>query len=160
MTLTHNNVYGELETAHKITQDTNLLCLGNYIRDELNTRNTIPDTIIVRSVYNYDAYNVPISNLPVLKLSRQSSFYLPNNKRKSDVELQYGLALPEQEVLLPYLNWIDYNINQILSFVPHKLNIFVEQTNKRCQYRTLMSELGIPVYSFLRFNFTITEGSY
>lgn len=156
----HNNTYGALDTAHDILQDTNLLCLGNYIKDELNRRNTIDNTIIVRTVYNYDAYNIPISDLPVLKLSRQSSFYLPNNKRKSSIELQYGLALPEHERLLPYLNWVDYNINQILSVTTQLKNIFVEETSKRCQYRTLMSEMGIPVYSFLRFSFTITEGSY
>ncbi len=138
--------------------DKNLLKIAEYLRDELNRINPIKNTIIVKSIRNYDAFNVPVQDFPLLKVYRQRSSYLPNNKRVSSIQLQYGLVIPDQEMLLPYLNWIDHNINRILSQATYRINIFIQPTSKSCDYRVLLSELGIPVYSFLRFNFTITEG--
>ncbi|GAA6622894.1 hypothetical protein [Scytonema sp. NUACC26] len=133
-------------------------CIVKYLKDELNRRNPIPNTLIVNTTRNFDDYNVPTQDYPVLKVYRVRSQYMPSNKRKSTLQLQYGLALPEQYGLLPYLNWVDININKILSFAIHDINIFIEPMSKACEYRTLTTELGIPVYSFLRFSFNTTEG--
>lgn len=134
--------------------------LANYLRDELNRRGyseglTVP---IINSYRLYDAFNVPVQDYPLIKVFRTSSQYTASNKRISSLQIHYGLVMPNLEELLPYLNWVDYNINEVLSFALHDINVFIEPTSKRCEYRTLMNELGIPIYSFLRFSFNVTEG--
>jgi hypothetical protein len=134
--------------------------IANYLKRELNRRAseeglTVP---IINSYRLYDAFNVPVQDFPLIKVFRTSSQYTVSNKRLSSIQVHYSLVLPNLEVLLPYLNWVDYNINEVLSFALHDITVFIEPTSKRCEYRTLMSELGTPIYSFLRFSFNVTEG--
>lgn len=142
-----------------ILEDKILTELVTYIKDELNRNNPIENTTIVKSTRNYDAFNVPIQDFPLLKIYRQRTQYLNNNKRISNLQLQYGLVIPDQEKLLPYLNWVDNQINKALSQTVWRIDIIIDKNNKNCDYRVLMNELGIPIYSFLRFNFNITEGN-
>jgi hypothetical protein len=138
--------------------DKNLEYIVKFLKEELNRINPIPNTIIVKSTRCYDAFNVPFQDFPLLKIYRQRSSYMPSNKRISSLQIQYGLVLPDQERLLPYLNWVDHNINRILSQSLWRINTFIVNSSKNCDYRVLLNELGIPVYSFLRFNLSITEG--
>lgn len=142
-----------------IIEDKILTKIVEYLKDELNRNNPIENTVIVNSTRNYDAFNVPITDFPLLKIYRQRSQYLNNNKRISNLQLQYGLVLPDQEKLMPYLNWIDNQLNLALSQTTWRIDIIIDRNNKSCDYRTLLNELGIPVYSFLRFNFSIIEGN-
>ena len=142
-----------------ILEDKVLTKIVTFIKEELNRNNPIDNTIVVKSTRNYDAFNVPIQDFPLLKIYRQRTNYLNNNKRISSIQLQYGLVLPDQERLVPYLNWVDNQINKILSQSIWRIDVFIDKNSKNCDYRVLINELGIPVYSFLRFNFNIVEGN-
>lgn len=142
-----------------ILEDKILTKIVTFIKEDLNRNNPIENTIIVKSTRNYDAFNIPVQDFPLLKIYRQRTQYINNNKRLSSLQLQYGLVLPDQEKLVPYLNWVDNQINKILSQSIWRINVFIDKNNKSCDYRVLLNELGIPIYSFLRFNFNITEGN-
>lgn len=144
---------------NEIINDTTLDIIINYLKNYLNSANPIEySQPIVKSTRNYDAFNIPVQDFPLLKIYRLKSNYRASNLRISQIQLQYGLILPDLEFLLPRLNWIDFKISEALTYSRELINIFIQPGSKSCDYRTLINEIGTPVYSFLRFNFVINEG--
>lgn len=142
-----------------ILQDITCNKIAEYLKYKLNAANPLEGLVIVNSTRSYDAFSVPVQDFPLLKVYRNSTQYRPSQVRQSRLTAQYGLILPDQERLLPLLNWVDDQISRALSYIKQDINVFVDQASKSCDYRTLSNELGTPVYSFLRFNFVVTEGN-
>lgn len=132
--------------------------IADFLKEELNRNNPLKEEFtVVKSTRCYDAFNIPLQDFPVLKIFRTSTTYATANKRGvAALSGQYGLVLPDQERLLPVLHWIDEQIADAFRQTHYRINTFlVPGSLVRSNYRTIISELGIPVYSFLRFDFNI-----
>lgn len=141
-----------------ILVDSTCQTVADYLKEELNRLNPLKDNFtIVKSTRCYDAFNIPLQDFPVLKVYRNATTYPTDNQRGIEsLSGQYGLIMPDQERLLPLLAWIDKQIADALRQMHFRINIFnTPDALLRSTYRTVISELGIPVYSFLRFDFSI-----
>jgi hypothetical protein len=132
--------------------------IADYLKEELNRLNPLKDEFtIVKSTRCYDAFNIPLQDFPCLKIYRISTNYGTQSKRGvASLSGQYGLIMPDQERLLPVLHWIDEQLADAFRQMHYRINTFlVPGSLVRSNYRTLVSELGIPAYSFLRFDFSV-----
>lgn len=133
--------------------------LAEYIRDNLNIANPILNTIIVNSIRNYDAFNIPIQDYPLLKVSRLRTNHRISDKVISTIAVDYLLALPDLDKLAGYVKWIDFKTNELLSFVVHELDIHVDKQSRNSDYRITLTELQPVILRVLRITFNITEGN-
>jgi hypothetical protein len=132
--------------------------IADYLKEELNRLNPLKEEFtIVKSTRCYDAFNIPLQDFPCLKIYRVSTNYsTPNKRGVASLSGQYGLIMPDQERLLPVLHWIDENLADAFRQLHYRTNTFlVPGSLVRTSYRTVVSELGIPVYAFLRFDFSV-----
>lgn len=154
---------GFLESDTVFHKDNTIESLGLYLYDTLNQMYrtsakkygySLGDKI-VRTVKFYDAYSVSNSDFPLLKVFRVStSFSNRSLNNTNTINIHYSLVLPEQEKLQPLLHGISKAINNALLSPTCPLMI---QRGLTFQYRTLMSELSQPVYSYLTTNITVLE---
>ena len=136
--------------------------LFEYINKEFTTfieanpglRSSLGD-IAVRSYKTYDAYEPSTTAFPLLKVYRVNDVWKPGKlTRNSNVSISYSLVVPQQDKLMPFLNWVSFQINKLLLTPSCKVKI---EPGVRVQYRTMMNEVGQNIYSFLRADITITD---
>ena len=125
-----------------------------YIEANPAIRQSLGD-VAIRTYRTYDAYQVSTPEFPLLKVYRVSDNW-KNGKllRNSSVSISYSLMLPQQEKLMPLLNWISYEINKHLLSSNCQVKI---DPGVRVQYRTMINEVGQAIYSFLRADINITD---
>lgn len=126
----------------------------SYIEANPSIRQSLGD-IAVRTYRTYDAYGVTNQEFPLLKVYRVSDNWKPGKLlRNSSISISYSLVLPQQDKLMPLLNWISYEINKHLLSSSCQVKI---DPGVRIQYRTMINELGQAIYSFLRADINITD---
>ncbi len=136
--------------------DTTLEKIAKQLMDELNA--AYPKQKVVQSYRTYDAYNVPTSDYPLLKVYRvMDTFGAETTKRTSRAVISYSLVLPDQEHLAPIMSWVSFQINKALLGSTFRFCVFHEKAGNTAEYRIMLNEVGNPVYSFLRFNITIKD---
>lgn len=125
-----------------------------YIESHPGLRQSLGD-IAIRTYKTYDAYGLANQEFPLLKVYRVSDNWKPGKLiRNSSISISYSLVLPQQDKLMPLLNWISYQINKHLMNTSCQVKI---EPGVRVQYRTMMNELGQAIYSFLRADINITD---
>lgn len=154
----------ELNCIHiDAKHDKFLLGLGRYLADGLNASfiKSCPDEIAVRDFVDYDKVNPDLSRFPLLKCYRQTDNYESGGtQRKTKGIIAYCISFPEQDRLPGLLSWVSYAINILLDSysVEHENcpeNVLLE--DRSAEYRIMLNEHSIPVYAFLRFNFSFRE---
>ena len=126
----------------------------SYIEANPSIRQSLGD-IAIRTYRTYDAYGVTNQEFPLLKVYRVSDSWKPGKLlRNSSISISYSLVLPQQDKLMPLLNWISYEINKHLLSSSCQVKI---DPGVRVQYRTMINELGQAIYSFLRADINITD---
>lgn len=115
---------------------------------------------IIQSVRYYDAFNVPYTDYPLLKvyrLAKQGS--LKKAKTVSPLIISYSLVLPDLEPLAAIVDWVGDAIAEALREfqLEHQGCSPQIQDDYRADYRTLLNELTQRIHPFLRFSLTITE---
>lgn len=111
--------------------------------------------VAVRTYRTYDAYDPPNTGFPLLKVYRVNDMWKPGKlTRTSNVSISYSLVVPQQDKLMPFLNWVSYQINKLLLSPTCPVKI---EPGVRVQYRTMINEVGQNIYSFLRADITITD---
>lgn len=126
----------------------------SYIESNPSIRQSLGD-IAIRTYRTYDAYGVTNPEFPLLKVYRVSDSWKPGKLlRNSSISISYSLVLPQQDKLMPLLNWISYEINKHLLSPSCQVKI---DPGVRVQYRTMINELGQAIYSFLRADINITD---
>lgn len=111
--------------------------------------------VAVRNYRTYDAYEPSTTAFPLLKVYRVNDVWKPGKLiRESNVSISYSLVVPQQDKLMPFLNWISFQINQLLLSPSCKVKV---EPGVRVQYRTMMNEVGQNIYSFIRADITITD---
>lgn len=126
----------------------------SYIEANPSIRQSLGD-IAIRTYRTYDAYGVTNQEFPLLKVYRVSDNWKPGKLlRNSSISISYSLVLPQQDKLMPLLNWISYEINKHLLSPSCQVKI---DPGVRVQYRTMINELGQAIYSFLRADINITD---
>lgn len=133
--------------------------LAEHIRDNLNATNPIPNTIIVNGIRNYDAFNIPIQDYPLLKVSRLRTNHRISDKVISTIAVDFLVALPELDILAGYVKWLDFKTNELLAFVVHELDIHIDKSSRNSDYRITLTELQPVILRILRITFNITEGN-
>jgi hypothetical protein len=126
----------------------------SYIESHPGLRQSLGD-IAIRTYKTYDAYGLANQEFPLLKVYRVSDSWKPGKLiRSSSISISYSLVLPQQDKLMPLLNWVSYQINKHLLNTSCQVKI---DPGVRVQYRTMMNEVGQAIYSFLRADINITD---
>lgn len=126
----------------------------SYIEANPTIRQSLGD-IAIRTYRTYDAYGVANQEFPLLKVYRVSDSWKPGKLiRSSSISISYSLVLPQQDKLMPLLNWVSFEINKHLLNTSCQVKI---DPGVRVQYRTMISEVGQAIYSFLRADINITD---
>lgn len=126
----------------------------SYIETNPAIRQSLGD-IAIRTYKTYDAYGIANQEFPLLKVYRVSdNWKMGKLLRNSSVSISYSLVLPQQDKLMPLLNWISYEINKHLLSPNCQVKI---DPGVRVQYRTMINEVGQAIYSFLRADINITD---
>lgn len=111
--------------------------------------------IAVRHYAIYDTYNAPSTAFPLLKVYRTTdSWKKGTTLRNSNITIMYALLVPDQEKLMPLLNWVSYQLQRLLLTSSCKVKI---DSGLNVQYRTGMNEVGQNIHSFIRADLTITD---
>lgn len=147
--------------------------IASYLRDRLNESvirsNTLPalldcastakplpkDFVIVNGIRSYKERNIPTMEYPALKVYRTADMFR-NNKtiRESNAIVTYSLLMPHNQILLPILQWVSWEINYYLLDSYTKIGVFTSEIGRRSEYIT---EAGPPSFEHLNFYFTITN---
>lgn len=126
----------------------------SYIEANPAIRQSLGD-IAIRTYKTYDAYGISNQEFPLLKVYRVSdSWKMGKLIRSSSISISYSLVLPQQDKLMPLLNWMSYQINKHLMNTSCQVKI---DPGVRVQYRTMINEVGQAIYSFLRADINITD---
>jgi hypothetical protein len=126
----------------------------SYIEAHPAIRQSLGD-IAIRTYKTYDAYGITNQEFPLLKVYRVSDSWKPGKLlRNSSISISYSLVLPQQDKLMPLLNWMSYEINKHLLSPNCQVKI---DPGVRVQYRTMINEVGQAIYSFLRADINITD---
>jgi len=149
-----------MDTNNNILDDCITRTIGEYIKDNLNVANPIANTIIINSIRNYDAFNVPVQDYPLLKVSRIRSSHITNDRVTSNIALDFCVLLADLEKIAAYTKWIDFRTNELLAYIVHERNIFVHKGSRNSDYRITMVELQPVILRILRITFNIHEGNY
>lgn len=126
----------------------------SYIETNPAIKHSLGD-IAIRTYRTYDAYGISNQEFPLLKVYRVSdNWKMGKLLRNSSISISYSLVLPQQDKLMPLLNWMSYEINKHLLSPNCQVKI---DPGVRVQYRTMINELGQAIYSFLRADINITD---
>jgi hypothetical protein len=140
--------------------------LANYLKTFLNEQfekeilasgGTIgSDTIIIRSVRNVDAINVPLSEFPLLKVYKNRDIFKKGTLfRTSQGTITYSVSYPQLEVLPNLLDWMSYQINLGLMTYEMAENGLLPPPNNEgyvAEYLLSANEQLNVVFPFIRFN--------
>lgn len=143
-----------------ITDDKVTRVIGEYLRDKLNELNDIPNTILIRSIVNYDKFNVPIIDLPLLKVSRIRSSHLKSDRLISTIAVDYHVIANDLDRVASFTKYLSDNINKYIGYIKEDKNIYVDKSSRNTDYRVTMIELQPVILRLLRITFNITEGEY
>lgn len=114
------------------------------------------DTIIVRSIRNYDAFNVPLSEFPVLKVYKNRDIYRKGTFfRTSQGAITYSVSYPQLEVLPNLLDWVSYQINAGLIHYDKIEEDLLPMPNNEpysAEHLLTLQEQTQTAFPFIRFN--------
>jgi hypothetical protein len=111
---------------------------------------------VVNGIRSYDAFNLPLHEFPYLKVYRSQDIYgVGKVVSQSSLMATYCLSLPNQEELQGSMRWVSWTINKLLLNPQVNLGLKIQEGSIRGEYRTMLNEMVIPVYAFLRMYFTI-----
>jgi hypothetical protein len=131
--------------------------LVTYLRDGLNE--AYPEQIVVNSTRSYDAYNVPYTEYPLLKVYRVSEMgKIDRNESEVQLVISYSLVFPELEQLAPIMIWVRRQIRRLLAGWDVNCPGFPILSNQyRADYRTMFNEQTLKVHKFLQFSLTVSD---
>lgn len=116
---------------------------------------------VVNGIRTYDAYNVPFSEYPLLKVFRMfEDGSLDDEKDTVTGIITFGLVHPELEGLQPLLVWVKKQIAKALRCwrIEHRAcPPVIASPRYRVEYRTMLNELSLKVHSFLRITLTFID---
>ncbi|MFN6560036.1 MAG: hypothetical protein RMY28_009530 [Nostoc sp. ChiSLP01] len=143
------------------TIDPSMEALAYYLKDGLNDRifQLKPGIIAVSHAINYNSLPADLSSFPLLKVYRNTDDFLPG-QNTTQATIAYCLSFPDEAKIPGILRWVAVNIDLLLREwgINHRgcCPSIDPEAKFRAEYR-VMSLNGEPVYTFLLFNFEITE---
>jgi hypothetical protein len=127
---------------------------SSYLDAHPQLRQTM-GSVAIRHYAIYDTYNAPNTTFPLLKVYRTTDSWKQGKcLRNSNISIQYALVVPDQEKLMPLLNWVSFQLQKHLLSPSCKVKI---DSGLSVQYRAGMNENGQNIYSFIRADITITD---
>lgn len=121
-----------------------------------------PQQRIVQAIRDTSAFNAPYDQYPLLKCYRLfEDGTLGGQKDNVTMTITYGLAYPDQQNLSPLLAWVKREIKAALSTWvmenPGCPPVMEPDTRYRAEYRTIVNELTLKVYEFLRITINVVD---
>ena len=140
--------------------------LANYLKTFLNEQfekeilasngSIGADTIIIRTVSNYDQIGCSLADLPLLKVYKNRDIFKKGTLfRTSQGTITYTVSYPQLDVLPNLLDWISYQINLGLMTYEMAENDLLPPPNNEgysSEYLLTLSEQTQQVFPFIRFN--------
>ncbi|MCC5616379.1 hypothetical protein LC605_15130 [Nostoc sp. CHAB 5836] len=143
------------------TIDPSMQRIADYIKDGLNERiaQIKQGVIAVSHAICYNSLPADLSSFPLIKVYRNTDEFTPGQNTTQAV-IAYCLSFPDEERIPGILRWVAVNIDSLLRQYAINHRGCCPEINYedkfRAEYR-VMSLNGEPVYTFLLFNFEITE---
>lgn len=143
--------------------------LAHFLKDELNgayailrgIKPSLPEGLVVRSVRNYDAVNIPLSEFPLLKVYRTSDVFFPGTtKCRTSGAITYSLSYPQLDALPDLLYWVSKILNYSLLKYSRTHKAAVPSNNitpYRTDYLLTVNEQQQVAYPFLRMGFEFLD---
>ena len=147
---------------NNIFSDPVILKILYFLRDRLNDLGQEYHKInLVKGVRDYDSFNVPLTEFPLLKVYRVSDSFVPNcNKVISFVKVDYCLSYPQNENLSSVCNNITKYIHRVINRLDTEINLTVDKgASRQGGYQILSNSNSQSVYAVISYTFTITEGT-
>jgi hypothetical protein len=114
---------------------------------------------IVNGIRDYDTYNVPLTEFPLLKVFRISDTFKPDNAKKvSTIKIEYCLSYPTQENLSSICNNINKYIHHIINSLETHLNLSIMKNDRQSLYKIVSGGNAQTVYCVVEYVFSIIEG--
>jgi len=133
------------------------LSIVNYIGENLNWILEPISKIAVKTAKTYDAIGLPSNSYPLLKCYRvQENYYVNTSLSITNFNLQYVLALPDQDFLVSLSTFMAKSINTILIGMYDAIGIKTyEETAIQVIYNTATDQQSDTFLSLLTFNFSV-----
>lgn len=130
--------------------------IADYVGTKLNA--AYPTATMVRSVEYYDTYNVPISEFPLLKVSRSTDvFSLDTDMRQGQITLSYCLANVAMSQLPGINNFVSTSVVQALrEFQITKQRVIELGSQISVRYRP-MFQIGAGLIYQIDFSLSLKE---
>lgn len=147
---------------NNIFSDPVILKILQYLKKRLNEFGQETHGIdLVKGIRDYDSFNVPLTEFPLLKVYRVSDNFVPNcAKVVSFIKVDYCLSYPQNENLSSVCNSITKYIHRAINRLDVEINLNVDKSyTRQGGYQIVSGANSQSVYAVISYTFTITEGT-
>ena len=114
---------------------------------------------LVNGIRDFDTYNVPLTEFPLLKVFRISDSFKPDTAKKiSTIKIEYCLSYPNQENLSSVCNNINRYIHHIINSLESQINLSIIKNDRQSVYKIVGGANSQSVFGVVEYVFSIIEG--
>lgn len=114
---------------------------------------------LVNGIRDFDTYNVPLTEFPLLKVFRISDSFKPDTAKKiSTIKIEYCLSYPNQENLSSVCNNINKYIHHIINSLESQINLSIIKNDRLSAYKIVGGANSQSVFGVVEYVFSIIEG--
>lgn len=114
---------------------------------------------LVNGIRDFDTYNVPLTEFPLLKVFRTSDIFKPDTAKKiSTIKIEYCLSYPNQENLSSVCNNINRYIHHIINSLESQINLSIIKNDRQSAYKIVGGANSQSVFGVVEYVFSIIEG--
>ena len=114
---------------------------------------------LVNGIRDFDTYNVPLTEFPLLKVYRTSDIFKPDTAKKiSTIKIEYCLSYPNQENLSSVCNNINKYIHHVINSLESQINLSIIKNDRQSVYKIVGGANSQSVFGVVEYVFSIIEG--
>lgn len=152
-----SNVLTKKNTPQKIAEFLFDFLTEEFKKEITASNGSIPNNVIVvKGIRNYDAFDVSLADMPILKVYKTRDNFIKGNAfRISEGAITYALSYPDLKLLPNLLDWVAYKINLgLLTYSRTDQHLLPPPNNQAyvAEYLLSVNEQTNVIYPFLRFN--------
>lgn len=114
---------------------------------------------LVNGIRDFDTYNVPLTEFPLLKVYRVTDIFKPDIAKKiSIIKIEYCLSYPNQENLSSVCNNINKYIHHVINSLETQINLSIIKSERQSAYKIVGGSNSQSVFGVVEYVFSIIEG--
>jgi hypothetical protein len=162
-------MYAYLDSLNHLDPHTDDPCqnLADYLAGGLNyaIAQKITGEVAVRDTRSYDAVDVDLSALPLLKVFRQKESVDLSGVVSVDLVISYSMVMPDRAKLPGIMRWVARHITLMLIAIGNRdascpFQLTPKDIEKiQTEYRIMVNDFNLPAYAYLRMTISAREFS-